>query len=274
MYHKLKHNLTLLLALLLATGLYSCKDEDVKPNTSGELATLSIQFDNIAGERNLQLETGTYTNAAGEQFSVSTLQYFISNIKVRNSSGEEYTVPQDSSYFLVRESDPASQFLKVKVPEGDYSAITFTVGVDSLRSTSDISQRKGVLDPGAGMDDGMYWGWNSGYIFFKMEGISPAAPLDPTGQHRFRYHIGGFGGYSAPTINNLKTITLDLSQAGVARVRPERQSNIHILVDILKAFDGPNTVSIASNPTVMFSEFSVRLADNYSNMFRHDHTEN
>ena len=64
----------------------------------------------------------------------------------------------------------------------------------------DVSQRTGVLDPsGAGAD--MYWTWNSGYIFFKMEGTSPAA----TGMgNSFMYHIGGFGGYSAPTINNIK----------------------------------------------------------------------
>lgn len=99
----------------------------------------------------------------------------------------------------------------------------------------DISERTGVLNPAEGMDEGMYWDWNPGYIFFKMDGISAAAPVDPGGRHKFRYQIGGFGGYSAPTINNIKNIRIDLSKAGVAKVLPGREANIHLMVDILKA---------------------------------------
>lgn len=269
----MKHILALTtIATLLLTA---CSKDEVNPSGDSDIkSTLSVQFDNIAGDKNLQLNTGVYTNAAGEQFKVSLLRYFISNIKVKNAAGAEYVVPQDSSYFLVAEDDAASQFVKVQVPEGDYSSISFVLGVDSLRSTMDISKRTGVLDPSGSMDDGMYWGWNSGYIFFKMEGISDVAPQDPSGQHKFRYHIGGFGGYNAPTINNIKTITIDLTAGGVPKVRQGRESNIHLMVDILKMFNGSTNVSIAANPTVMFSEFSLNVADNYTSMFRHDHTEN
>jgi hypothetical protein len=131
-----------------------------------------------------------------------------------------------------------------------------------------------VLDPSAGMDAGMYWGWNSGYIFFKMEGASAAAPVDPSGQHKFRYHIGGFGGYSAATINNIKTITIDLNAGGIPKVRQGREANVHLMVDVLKLFNGTTNISIATNPTVMFSDFSVKVANNYASMFSHDHTEN
>lgn len=253
----------------------SCKKDTIDPgyDTAGK-AVLSIQFDNIAGGRNLQLNTGSYTNAAGETFSVSLLQYYISNIRVSTANGQEYMVPQDSSYFLVSEKDAASQFVKVRVPEGEYVSLSFVLGVDSLRSTMDISKRTGVLDPSTGHDEGMYWGWNSGYIFFKMEGNSPQAPPDPSGQRKFRYHIGGFGGYSAPTINNIKTIRVDLTASGVAKVRQGREANVHLMVDILKMFNGAVNVSIAHNPTVMFSDFSVNIANNYTGMFHHDHTEN
>lgn len=250
----------------------ACKKDSIATDTSR--ATLSIQFDNVAGDKNLQLNTGNYSNEAGEQFNVSLLQYFISNIKVKTAAGVEYIVPQDSSYFLISESNPSTQFVKVKVPQGDYVSISFVLGVDSLRSTMDIDKRTGVLDPSGGHDDGMYWGWNSGYIFFRMEGIAPAAPVDPSGQRKFRYHIGGFGGYSAPTINNIRTISVDLNAGGVAKVRAGRQPNIHLMVDILKVFNGTNKASIAANPTVMFSEFSGKIANNFSGMFYHDHTEN
>ncbi|RAJ33490.1 MbnP family protein [Pedobacter cryoconitis] len=258
----------------LLTVISACsKKNDAQP-VSANKATLSLQFDNIVGDRNLQLQTGTYKNASGEQFSIQLLQYFISNIKVKTKDGQEFIVPQEESYFLVKESDGASQFCKVKVPEGDYQTLTFTLGVDSLRNTMDITKRTGVLDPTGGMDNGMYWGWNSGYIFFKMEGTSEQAPVDPTGVRKFRFHIGGFGGYSAPTFNNIKTVTVDLSAAGIARVRGGRESNVHFLVDVMKMFNGKTNISIAANPQVMFSNYSVNVANNFSSMFYHDHTEN
>lgn len=250
------------------------KNNDLEPNPDpDELVPLSVEFDNIVGGQNLILNTPEYTNAVGEKFNVSLLQYFISNIKLRKTDGNWYTINQDSSYFLINESDATTHDAKLNVPAGDYNQISFTVGVDSLRSTMGIDKRTGVLDPSGGMD-GMYWGWNSGYIFFKMEGISPAAPLDPTGQRKFRFHIGGFGGMSAPTINSLRNITLDLTAGGIAQARKGRNANIHLMVDILKAINGTTNVSIAANPSVMFSEYGLNIADNYTRMFTHDHTEN
>lgn len=260
------------------------KSNDAEPEFVEEnLAPFSIEFDNIVGERTLTLNniTSLYSNASGEKFSISLLQYFISNIKLSTASGKQYTVQQDSSYFLIKGADKASRFAKVRVPEGDYTKLTFTLGVDSLRSTMPIDKRTGVLDPAAGGDHdtgGMYWGWNSGYIFFKLEGnsavISDDVKGDPTGKKQYKYHIGGFGGYSAPTINNIKTITVDLTAAGIAKVRKDRQSNVHLFVDIMKVFNGPNKFAIAEHPNVMFSDYSVNIAKNLAEMFRHDHTEN
>lgn len=263
------------LSALALVALASCKKEKQEPvYNDKDLAPLSVEFDNIVGGQNLYLNSGSYTNAAGETYSVTLLQYFISNIKVSKADGTEYIVPQDSSYFLIKEGNEDFSEALVNVPEGDYTSLTFTVGVDSLRSTMDVSKRTGVLDPSGSMDDGMYWGWNSGYIFFKMEGISAAAPVDGSGQRKFRYHIGGFGGYDAPTVNNIKTVTLDLSARGVAQVRKGKTSNIHLMVDIDKVLSGSTTVSIAANPTVMFGDYSKTIANNYAQMFRHDHTEN
>lgn len=275
----------LLLLVVSTVFIASCsKTNDVAPEfQASNLAPLSVEFDNIVGDRTLTLDNSTapYTNAAGEPFTVSMVQYFISNIKVATADGKEYVVPQDSSYFLIKSSDRSSRFAKVRVPEGDYTRLTFTLGVDSLRSTMDVSKRTGVLDPAANGDmenGGMYWGWNSGYIFFRMEGnsnvISDDQNGDPTGKKQFKYHIGFFGGYNTRTINNLKTITLDLNTAGIAKVRKDRQSNIHLFVDVMKVFNGNSPFKIAQYPNVMFGAFSATIAGNFPQMFRHDHTEN
>lgn len=276
-----------ILTIIIITSILftACKKDNTTPDFDEQnLASLSVEFDNIVGGRTFTLNNTAvpYTNAAGEKFTISMAQYFISNIQVTTTAGKQYTVPQDSSYFLIKGVDRASRFAKVRVPEGDYSKLTFVLGVDSLRSTMPVDKRTGVLDPAMGGGGhgggGMYWGWNSGYIFFKLEGnsevISDDQQGDPTGNKKFRYHIGGFGGYSAPTINNIKTITVDLNSAGIAKVRKDRQSNIHLFVDLMKFFNGTNSFSIKAHPTVMFSEYSTNISKNLTELFTHDHTEN
>lgn len=262
----MKKGILIIAALAVLMG---CNNKSRKET----LFPLSIEFDNIAGDKNLQLGTGVYRNAAGEAYSIDLLQYYISNISLTRTDGFTYAVPQDSSYFLIIERDPKTRFANVKVPAGEYSKLTFMVGVDSLRNTMDISRRTGVLDPGAGMN-GMYWDWNSGYIFFMMEGTSFAVPATVDAKQRFRFHIGGFGGYTAPTFNNTRMVSIDLTTAGTAIVKEGTQSNIHLMVDVAKVFDGPAKVRLMNHSQVMFSDYSVNIANNYSTMFRHDHTEN
>ncbi|MFM1756970.1 MAG: hypothetical protein RL621_1957 [Bacteroidota bacterium] len=248
----------------------SCKKTTGSLYNSNVKAPITLEFDNIVGGADLQLNTGSYTNESGEQFKVSMLRYFVSNIVFTNVNGSKYIVPQDSSYFLIDESKPSTLMTSIKIPEGEYSKLEFVLGVDSLRNTKDLSQRTGVLDP-TGEASGMYWSWNSGYIFFKMEGNSPSSKLT---NNVFQYHIGLFGGYSTPTLNNLKNISIDLTQRGIAKVKTGKTPNVHLLVDVSKVFNGTNKVSISANTVVMASAFSAKIADNFTSMFQHDHTEN
>ncbi len=257
----------LLISLLFA----SCKKEEVAQYNPNIKAELTVEFDNIAGLADVQLNTGSYINAANESFKISKLKYYVSNFIFTNTDGAGYVVPQDSCYFLIDESDVATLRPKFKIPEGEYKTLTFTIGVDSLRNTMDISKRTGVLDPTIIASD-MYWSWNSGYIFFKMEGTSTASPAPG---NVFQYHIGGFGGYNIPTTNNLKTVTLDLSQRGTAQVKSGKgPANIHLFVDILKALNGNSNLSFAATPMIHSALAGKIVADNYESMVQHDHTEN
>ena len=76
--------------------------------------------------------------------------------------------------------------------------------VDSLRNTMSIDKWKGVLDPGGSMmEDGMYWAWESGFIFLKMEGTSSKAS---TANGKFYYHIGLYGGMNLRIFPNRSAI--------------------------------------------------------------------
>jgi hypothetical protein len=248
----------------------ACKKDTAPAYNNSVKAELSVEFDNIVGGADLQLNTGSYTNAAGENFTVTKLKYYVSNFVLTNMDGTVYTVPQDSCYFLIDESDETTHQPVLKLPEGEYKTLTFTLGVDSLRNTMDISKRTGVLDPATTAAD-MYWGWNSGYIFLKLEGTSPV--ISDMGS-AFMYHVGGFGGYSTPTPNNIKTITLDLTARGTPKVKLGKETNVHLFVDVLKVLNGTTNMSFATTAMIHSALAAVPLANNYTQMFKHDHTEN
>jgi hypothetical protein len=249
------------------------QEPDANNDTKGDVI---LKMDNRVGIQELVLGTNPYTNAVSETFTVSAFDYFISNIRLRHSDGSWLTIPQDSSYFLVKEAVPTSQLLRLRnIPQGRYNAVEFVVGVDSLRSASPLQRRTGALDPG-GSAEGMYWTWNSGYIFVKLEGKVSALPPDPVAGQSFWFHIGGFGGYNQPTMNNLKTIRLEFDPGETVDVREgqNRPSSAHLLIDVLKIMDGPTKVAFREHRSVMATPFAKNIAENYTKMFSFSHVEN
>lgn len=241
----------------------SCKKQLEANNGNGRI---NIIFENRMGDQPLIMHSGHYKNAIGEDLTVSLFNYYISNIELLRSNGSVYTVPRDSSYFLIRGEDSLHQIVLNNIPAGAYNGIRFTLGIDSLKSASPVAERTGVLDP-AGVGAGMYWSWHSGYIFVKMEGVSPVAT---SSDKKYRYHIGGFGGYSKPMFNNIKRIELPFPDGVKLMVRSSHKATIpqiNMYVDALKVLDGPMNISIAAKTTVMVHPFSVNIANNYASMF-------
>jgi hypothetical protein len=262
-------------AIALLASLFvipACKnDNDDDPITG--FGEVEIEFDHRAGDDALVLGS-EYTNAAGEKLKFTTFDYYVSNLVLVKSDGTEYVVPKDDSYFLIKHDEPTSRAVKISnVPAGDYTGLKFVIGVDSAKSVSPIGERTGVLDP-AGAASGMYWSWNAGYIFVKVEGTSPAAPVDPgSGENIFQYHTGLFGGYDSPTLNNLKNVSMTVPDEA-AMVREGETPHFHLYVDVLEMFKSPTVLSIAANPYSHGGPFSKTVADNYADMFLIDHVHN
>lgn len=251
----------------------ACKDDEKTETVTG-FGSVEIEFDNQAGDKSLVLGN-TYKTAFGDTVKFTTFNYYISNIVFGKADGTTYTVPKNESYFLCKQDDATTRAITIdNVPAGDYTTLSFTVGVDSAKSVSGIGERTGVLDPATGAS-GMYWSWNSGYIFVKVEGTSPAAPLDAgSGERIFQYHTGLFGGYNTKTLNNLKTVKLTAPDEA-AEVRENHEApHFHLYVDVLQMFTSPTNISIAANPYSHAGAYSKTVADNYADMFIIDHVHN
>lgn len=257
-------------ALAISFVLVSCEKEDeIGPNDKNSVV---LEFDNRVGTQDLVLNTQTYKNAAGEDYTVTKLNYFISNIKLKKADGTEYSIAD--KYFLIKEQDAKSQAITLSdVPAADYVSVSFLVGVDSLKSISDVAQRTGVLDPASYGDDNMYWSWNSGYIFLKFEGTSPVVAPNAAGARIFQMHAGGFGGRTAVTPNNLRTVRLTASD-DVIQVRKSTAPTVHIFADVAKIFAGSTTVKIAERNMIHSPALAGPVANNYAQMFAIDHVHN
>jgi len=246
----------------------SCSSDEAEPesNPNGK-GDLIFYFDNTVGNELLALNNTTYKNSSGESFRVTGLSYYVSNFKLQKKEGGEYVIPQDSSYFLINASDKNSYEVRLEnVPAGEYSGVTFVLGVDSARTVSSLEKRKGVLDVTAGQPGAsMYNGSNDGYTFLKLEGTSVSAASG-----KFEYQIKGFGGATAKTANNIKTINIPFTGT-VASVTNSKSPEAHLLINILKIFDGSTRISIAGLPQATTPALTAPLANNYTTMFTLDH---
>ncbi len=252
---------------LISVSFLSCKDDKEEmvptpqPDTTFVPGTVTLYITNVAGAVNVD-ETGGafYTNSSGESFNVTRLKYYISKVQFYKVDALIYEMPE--SYFLVDESNQASTKLEIpNVPAGDYTSVRFTIGVDSARNVS--GAQTGALDPA----NGMFWTWSSGYIFFKLEGTSPASTQ---AGNSYIYHIGGYHS----TNNANREVEVDFAGDSLI-VNGAREAEIHVIADILKVFSTPNTISIATLNTQMGSGGNALLiADNYKQMFSFDHLHN
>jgi hypothetical protein len=248
--------------------LSSCKKDEVVSSAPG---TLTLEFDNIVGDANLQLNIANtpYTNAKGEAFKLTWLTYYVSNIKVKKADGTLFIDPVkpdgSTGYYLIDEADADSQEVVLKnVPAGDYTEVTFTIGVDA----SQVNQgaQTGALDPAKGL----FWSWNSGYIFFAVEGVSPVSTQT---DNVFQYHVGGYkeDATSATAANNIKTFTLSFN-GDKATVNSAHAPEVHMLMDVKKFFNGAGaSVSFATNASRHSPKACVDIAGNIAGAFTVDH---
>ncbi len=214
-------------------------------------ARLNIRIEHYAGNALLQLDSSTYTNQLGQPFTVAGFKYYLGNMCLKNTAGAWIKLP---GYFLVNEEQPESKQIELTgIPPGTYTSISFIIGVDSLHNCS--GAQSGALDP----VNGMFWTWNTGYIFLKLEGHA-AASGSPG--HIFEYHVGG---YAAPN-NCIRQVTLPLAKDGL-QLSGGSTGHISIKADILQVLKQPVSIDFSKLSSVTDFHNAVMMADNYADIF-------
>lgn len=254
-------NISIAFTMLLTLAFTSCKKDEATNPTTDEKGAFTLEFENVVNSSPLVLETQNYTNANGDSFNVSVFKYYVSNIKLTKTDGSIYSVPE--SYILVDASKPTSLLNSLNsIPAGDYTKISFIIGVDKDRNLA--GAQTGALDPALGM----FWTWNSGYIFVKFEGTSPQSTAVNKG---LTFHIGGI----VDPNNTIRTFSTEFSAGNPLRIREDKKPQLHFKVNVASLFTGKKNISFANLNFTMGGANSVIVADNYvDGLFKLDHIHN
>lgn len=129
-----------------------------------------LKINLTAGGQPLQLNTD-YTSPEGTLIQFSMVRFYVSQISLIKDNNEELHYPDQ--YYLA-ESEKENLFLIDEKVMGKFKGIRFGIGVDSTRNDSSgifaIPAYEYPVDHALSPANFMYWSWNPGYIFMKLEG--------------------------------------------------------------------------------------------------------
>jgi hypothetical protein len=232
--------------LVVATSFFNVITGNKKNNK------IVVVFENYAGDEKVKLDSGVYKNGYGQSYTITRLRYYIGNIRlIRKDGAIGYSSPE---YYIIDDAAPIANSIELNVDNMEgYSSIRFIIGVDSIHNCSGV--QTGALDP----VNGMFWAWNTGYIFFKMEGQSASSKSTA---NMLEFHIGG---YKEPD-NCIREINLNLGINGIKK-KSDINSIIKIKTDISKVFNSTNKIDFSQLSAVTDFHNATTIANNYANMF-------
>lgn len=243
--------------LFLLFGTACKKDPKVETGSGSVTAPNPTQqnrvvfsFEAVVNSQTLVPSTKGYTNSALDQFTISKFSYFLSNIRFKTADGTEFK--EVESYHLVKHVEGKTSFTVTGVPEGTYTSIDLLIGVDAERNKS--GAQTGDLD----VNNDMYWDWDQGYVFFKLEGIYLAN--GETQDSPYAIHVGGFEG----PYNAIKPRQYTLPQP--LKMEKGKTVTVRFTALIDEIFKNPKTIGINDYLVSPGDPGMKMVADNYEDM--------
>lgn len=207
----------------------------------------AIQFNHVVDGQSLVLTDKEFINAAGNKYNIEKLKYYVSKIRLTRADGDVFQLPD--GYFLIEETGLSSrkQISIENIPAGQYTSLSFAIGVDSARNFS--TEMVGELNP----NNDMAWNWVSGYKFLLLEGkfttnsnVTDAMVL----------HIGGNQSY--------RTVMINTANTGFS-IQQNKTTTIELNADINKLFNTLHVIDLNTiNAVMQPGENAGKIADNYA----------
>lgn len=184
---------------------------DTITNYSGliipETGVLNINVNYEFGGEPIVFNTKTYINAAKDSFNVREIKHYFSNVTLVNHLGK--TIHLNNYHLMDASNQNTSQIAIANVPPGNYKSVSVLLGVDSIRNHSGLQE--GALDPAWSM----FWTWNTGYIFFRINGLTTwgeAYTFDIGGDKHAPYNLMDLNTFKVKSKNPTLNLALDINE--------------------------------------------------------------
>jgi len=183
----------ILIAILLAV-LWGCEeDPPEKPEPSP--GKIMLEFRHMVDGELLQIDTMIYTNAATNDYLVTELQYFISDVILHGKNVDNVLIDDWKDIHYVDNDISSTMQWSVfdPIPNGQYDSISFTFGISKGKNISLMYVNPPERD--------MFWPevLGGGYHYMKLNGkwSNDTIPNNLP----FEFHMGTGQVYSGDTVN-------------------------------------------------------------------------
>jgi hypothetical protein len=246
---KTRINSYLIILLIITISFSACKDDEpiiIPPQL--KQVQVNFKFSHLSGDEEIDFTDIKYVNEFGNIFSVETLKYFISDITFHRLDGS--TIFFDEEFYM--DAQPGVGhivFPQTKVPEGDYTSISFIFGLNQKKNISGAYPNP--------PENNMEWPvtMGGGYHYMKLEGKF----LDDGSTKNYQCHTG-------PTMGNQNFIRVNLPSSQITVSGEEMLVTIGMNVN--KWWESPNVFDLNEMSGIMSNQdIQVQLKENGADVF-------
>ncbi|MBI2258587.1 MAG: hypothetical protein HYU67_06765 [Flavobacteriia bacterium] len=198
------------------------------------VAKVKINFTHQLGSDYINFDPHTYTNEAGNMFTLTDLHYYISNITLFSNEFSDSIVDSQIHYLDLKKSE--TLFFELNdIPLGKYTSLHFDLGIDSARNV--FAYLDNTIE-----NQNMIWPepMGGGYHFMKLEG---------------RYLLNGsYYGYAFHLGKSKMRIHYELP---LNKEIKNTSDKIEIVHDILEWFKNPLTYDLTIHEAYSMNNDSV-----------------
>lgn len=194
----------------------------------------------------------------GQTLNINEVKLYVSSVALVKADGTEVPVSGINLAKLQKGTPPQNiEIFKGDAPAGEYRGVIFDVGVPRALNHQDATTARSPLS----VEDGMYWAWNSGYIFMSVLGKTSASGSEKD----VALHIGGD--------NHRITVNLaDLQKPGTAIQVTDKGASVGVSLNLAALLAaGVNgeawDLSQASYQQVHFGAVADQFAKNANSAF-------
>jgi len=171
-------NIIVISLILLVYSCYSNEEETFN-------GTLSLKFNHVEGGNPVMYDQPVYSNAAGNQYEITNIQWFISDVSLVDNTDKIIPLSNDWLHYIDSDLPETQKWtLMDGIPPGEYSSIRFVFGIRGEKNEPMM-----FTDP---PESNMIWpyhmgGDEGGYHYMKLNGFWVDLMAERT---PFNFHIG------------------------------------------------------------------------------------